>query len=277
MLLSDLPTPQVLIDRARDEQHRADPGARVGAGVAPAAARQDPQVALVARWQIDAARSASAARSSAKPRCSPTPGITDIRLPYPVNPVNAPRADRPDGSRVDLDHRRPSGRRARLVGRDAARRRARSTSSSRSTSASIDAASIRDGRPVEFIQAVAALPGLRLRGLLSHAGHAYHATSEDELRAIAKAEAETLRTLRARAGAIGIAARRDLGRRDADAAIQRRTGRCHRAAARQLRLLRSDAGGARRRVARRLRADRDGHRRVEASRTASSSTAAARR
>ena len=33
-----------------------------------------------------------------------------------------------------------------------------------------------------MIKAVASLPGLRLRGLLSHAGQAYHAHSEDELR-----------------------------------------------------------------------------------------------
>ena len=31
--------------------------------------------------------------------------------------------------------------------------------------------------------AIASLPGLRLRGLLSHAGHGYHAASDDELRA----------------------------------------------------------------------------------------------
>ena len=34
---------------------------------------------------------------------------------------------------------------------------------------------------VAMIRAVAALPGLRFKGLLAHAGHAYHAHSEDEL------------------------------------------------------------------------------------------------
>ena len=37
--------------------------------------------------------------------------------------------------------------------------------------------------PLAFVQAVAALPGLKLRGLLSHAGHAYHAASEEALNA----------------------------------------------------------------------------------------------
>ena len=34
---------------------------------------------------------------------------------------------------------------------------------------------------VDFVARVAALPGLRFRGLLSHAGHAYGATSEQEV------------------------------------------------------------------------------------------------
>ena len=42
-----------------------------------------------------------------------------------------------------------------------------------------------DGDALGFVQRVSALPGLRLRGLLSHAGHGYHASSDDELRAVA--------------------------------------------------------------------------------------------
>jgi D-serine deaminase-like pyridoxal phosphate-dependent protein len=59
--------------------------------------------------------------------------------------------------------------------------------------------------PLGFIRSVASLPGLKLRGLLSHAGHAYHAASEDDLRAIAQREAETLAGIRTQAGASGIA------------------------------------------------------------------------
>jgi D-serine deaminase-like pyridoxal phosphate-dependent protein len=59
---------------------------------------------------------------------------------------------------------------------------------------------------VPFIRHVAALPGLHLRGLLSHAGQAYHAASEAQLQEMASAEALTLRTLAvaARAGGIEI-------------------------------------------------------------------------
>jgi len=61
-----------------------------------------------------------------------------------------------------------------------------------------------DGEPLAFLQAIARLPGLRLRGLLSHAGHAYHAASEDDLRAIAQREAGILSRLREQAAASGI-------------------------------------------------------------------------
>jgi len=47
--------------------------------------------------------------------------------------------------------------------------------------------------------------GLRLRGLLSHAGHGYSAGSQDELCAVAQREAETLTSIRDAAARSGIA------------------------------------------------------------------------
>jgi D-serine deaminase-like pyridoxal phosphate-dependent protein len=48
------------------------------------------------------------------------------------------------------------------------------------------------------------MPGLRVRGLLSHAGHAYRAASATELAAIARGESEMLLALRAAAAAAGV-------------------------------------------------------------------------
>jgi D-serine deaminase-like pyridoxal phosphate-dependent protein len=48
---------------------------------------------------------------------------------------------------------------------------------------------------VAFVKAVAALPGVNFRGLLSHAGHAYHAASEKDLQAIAEYEARSLHAI----------------------------------------------------------------------------------
>ncbi|MDQ3419604.1 MAG: alanine racemase, partial [Acidobacteriota bacterium] len=47
----------------------------------------------------------------------------------------------------------------------------------------------------DFVATVAGLPGLRFRGLLSHAGHGYGATSEAQIRGIAEAEAGTMTAL----------------------------------------------------------------------------------
>jgi D-serine deaminase-like pyridoxal phosphate-dependent protein len=61
-----------------------------------------------------------------------------------------------------------------------------------------------DREPMRAIEAVARLAGLRLRGLLSHAGHCYHASSEADLSSIASREAETLVRLRTEAADRGI-------------------------------------------------------------------------
>ena len=112
-----------------------------------------------------------------------------------------------------------------------------------------------DGDALGFVQRVSALPGLRLRGLLSHAGHGYHASSDDELRGVAHHEAEILTSLRDRAVDSRHRARGAIRRRDADAALQRRRAWSDGTASRQLRVLRPHAGRARSGDARRLRAD----------------------
>jgi D-serine deaminase-like pyridoxal phosphate-dependent protein len=131
-------------------------------------------------------------------------GIEDIRLPYPVNPSNAARLlalmDRASIS-IIVDH--PAVVRGWS---DAMRRAGRTLDVLVKVDVGFHRCGIDpDGDAVGFVQTVASLPGLRLRGLLSHAGHAYHAASEDELATIARQEAETLASLRARAAASGVA------------------------------------------------------------------------
>jgi D-serine deaminase-like pyridoxal phosphate-dependent protein len=205
MLLSDLPTPQVLIDRTRAMNNVA----RVQSLASSAGVRLRPHAKthkspIVARWQLDAGAVGICCAKIGEAEVFVDAGITDIRLPYPVNPVNAPRlialmdraaisiiVDHPDVLRGWSDAMRLAGRTLDvLIKVDVGFHRC-----------GIDPS----GDPLGFIQAAAALPGIRLRGLLSHAGHAYHAASEDQLRAIAKEEAEMLAELRARAGASGIA------------------------------------------------------------------------
>ena len=205
MLLSDLPTPQVLIDHTRAMNNIA----RVQALASSYGARLRPHAKthkspVVARWQIAAGAVGIACAKVGEAEVFVEAGITDVRLPYPVNPANAPRLiplmDRASIS-IIVDHE------AVVRGWSEAMLRAGRTLD---VLIKVDVGFHRCGidpsaGALAFIQTVAALPGLKLRGLLSHAGHAYHAASEDELKSIARQEAETLADLRARAAASGIA------------------------------------------------------------------------
>jgi D-serine deaminase-like pyridoxal phosphate-dependent protein len=205
MQLSDLPTPQVLIDHTRAMNNIA----RVQALASSAGVQLRPHAKThksptVARWQIDAGAVGIACAKIGEAEVFVDAGIKDIRLPYPVNPMNAPRllslidraaisiiVDHPAVARGWSDVMRSAGRKLDvLVKVDVGFHRC-----------GIDP----DGDALAFLQSVASLPGLKLRGLLSHAGHAYHAASEDELRTIAGREAETLGGLKQQAAASGIA------------------------------------------------------------------------
>jgi len=205
MSLSDLPTPQVLIDKPRVLANIA----RVQALADGAGARLRPHAKthkspVVARWQIERGAVGICCAKLGEAEVFADAGVTDIRLPYPVNPSNAARllalmdraalsiiVDHIDVARGWSEAMQRAGRVLDvLVKVDVGFHRC-----------GIDPA----GDAIGFLQQVAALGGLRLRGLLSHAGHSYHAASDDDLRHIAQNEAETLSGLRERAARSGIA------------------------------------------------------------------------
>jgi D-serine deaminase-like pyridoxal phosphate-dependent protein len=203
--LADLPTPQVLIDHTRAMNNIA----RVQALATDAGVRLRPHAKThkspaVARWQLDAGAVGIACAKIGEAEVFAGAGVKNIRLPYPVNPANAPRllalmdraavsiiVDHPAVARGWSDAMQRAGRRLDVL-------------------IKVDVGFHRCGidpnaDPLGFITATASLPGLALRGLLSHAGHAYHAASEDALRAIARDEAALLADLRRRAAQSGIA------------------------------------------------------------------------
>ena len=204
MFLADLPTPQVLIDYQRVTrnidrvQALADAG---GMRLRPHAKTHKSPV--VARWQIDRGAVGICCAKLGEAEVFVDAGIADVRLPYPVNPSTAPRLialmDRAAVS-IIVDHI--------VVARgwsDAMRRAGRTLD----VLIKVDVGFHRCGidpalDAIAFIRQIAAMPGLRLRGLLSHAGQGYHAGSESELAAVAAAEAETLTRLREEAARAGI-------------------------------------------------------------------------
>jgi D-serine deaminase-like pyridoxal phosphate-dependent protein len=204
--LNDLATPAVLVDRNRalaniDRlQHAAN---RRGIRMRPhAKTHKSP---LVARWQLERGAIGICCAKLGEAEVFVEAGITDIRLPYPLNPRNAPRVvalqDRASISFI-VDHLHIARAWSEAITR--AGRRA-------DVLIKVDVGFHRcgiDPQPASalaFISQVAALPGLHLRGLLSHAGHAYHAASEDQLRTIAEQEARTLAGLAAAARDAGVA------------------------------------------------------------------------
>ena len=204
MLLSDLPTPQVLIDHARLRRNIDRVQALAStAGVALRPHAKTHKSPVVAKWQIDRGAVGVCCAKVGEAEVFVAAGIANIRLPYPVSPSNAARVlallDRAAIS-IIVDHADVAR------GWSEAMVRAGRTLD---VLIKVDVGFHRcgidpDGDALGFVQRVSALPGLRLRGLLSHAGHGYHASSDDELRGVAHREAEILTSLRDRAVTAGI-------------------------------------------------------------------------
>ena len=205
MQIHDLPTPQILVDHprlVRNMDTAQQLAAAAGLKLRPhAKTHKSP---LVAKWQIERGAVGVCCAKVGEAEVFVAEGIGNIRLPYPVNPANAPRllalmdraaisiiVDHLDVARGWSDAMRRAGRTLDvLIKVDVGFHRC-----------GIDP----NGDALGFIQAIASMPGLRLRGLLSHAGHGYHAASEQELCEVAQREAETLTALREQAKGSGIA------------------------------------------------------------------------
>ncbi len=205
MRLAELPTPQVLIDKRRALRNidRAQQLAS-SAGIRLRPHAKTHKSPIVARWQIERGAIGVCCAKVGEAEVFAGAGVGNIRLPYPVNPTNAQRVlalmDRTSIS-IIVDHL------AVARGWSAAMQRAGRVLD---VLVKVDVGFHRCGidpsaDAIGFVREIAALPGLKLRGLLSHAGHAYHATSDAELRAIARQEANILMTLRDRASSSGIA------------------------------------------------------------------------
>jgi D-serine deaminase-like pyridoxal phosphate-dependent protein len=149
----------------------------------------------IARWQIDRGAIGICCAKLGEAEVFAGAGFTDIRLPYPISPSNASRVlallDRTELSFI-VDHLSVAQGWSRTIA--AAGRTV-------DVLVKVDVGFHRcgiDPQPataVDFITRVASLPGLRFRGLLSHAGQAYHADSPQHLEQIAQDEARILRTI----------------------------------------------------------------------------------
>jgi D-serine deaminase-like pyridoxal phosphate-dependent protein len=203
--LTELRTPAVLIEAARLEQNLDRMQAAVGSrGLRLRPHAKTHKSPAIARLQIDRGAVGICCAKLGEAEVFADAGIEDIRLPYPLNPVNADRLIRLlDVARIsfivdDLAVARQWSAQLSGGGRVV------------DVLVKVDVGFHRCGidpdrrDAAEIVARVADLPGLRFRGLLSHAGHAYGAGSEEETAAIAAAEARLLTALAADAERLGV-------------------------------------------------------------------------
>jgi D-serine deaminase-like pyridoxal phosphate-dependent protein len=200
MTIIDLPTPSVLIESSRLTRNldRMQAAASAG-GVRLRPHAKTHKLPVVARMQIDKGAVGICCAKLGEAEVFADAGIENIRLPYPLHPVNADRvfalADRIALSFITDD---PAIARQWSAKAVAAKR-------TLDILIKVDVGFHRCGidpgeSAARIIQEIAALPGLRFRGLLSHAGQAYAAKSDSEVASIARGEAMLLRELASRSG-----------------------------------------------------------------------------
>ena len=206
MLLENLRTPKVLIEQSRVIANIE----RLQAAVTARGLRLRPHAKThkstrVARWQLDRGAVGICCAKLDEAKVFAENGIENIRLPYPLNPSNAPLLlTLQDQSRISfiVDHLGVAQQWSELMQRH--RRIAE-------VLIKVDVGFHRCGidpnapRVLDFIKSVNDLPGLKLLGLLSHAGHGYNAKSELEMESIARAESRILSSLAKIAHSNGIA------------------------------------------------------------------------
>jgi D-serine deaminase-like pyridoxal phosphate-dependent protein len=194
--ITELRTPQVLIDARRLSANINRMQSMVSdAGMSLRPHAKTHKIPQIARWQLERGAVGICCAKVGEAEVFAEAGISDIRLPYPVNPANTDRvlalARRARISLIvdDLEVAAEWSRRVSAAGERL------------DVLIKVDVGFHRCGIDPDridargFVRSVAAMPGLRLRGLLSHAGHGYGAKSDEELRAIAAREAVILRSL----------------------------------------------------------------------------------
>ena len=200
MTLDGLPTPAVLVERPRLLANIARMQvAATAAGVMLRPHAKTHKSPIVAALQIEAGAIGICCAKLGEAEVFVAAGARDVRLPYPIQPVHAARV-------LALQQRA----RISFIVDDLAVAQGWSEAMSAvgqraEVLVKVDVGFHRCGiapdppGAVAFLRAVDTLPGLRLLGILSHAGHAYHAHSDDELRQMARAERDLMAAIAAAA------------------------------------------------------------------------------
>jgi D-serine deaminase-like pyridoxal phosphate-dependent protein len=198
--IANLPTPAVLIESSRLTRNLSRMQAMANArGLRLRPHAKTHKSTAIGALQIERGAVGICCAKLGEAEVFAAAGFVDIRLPYPLNPVNADRVfalaervtlsfivDDPAVAQAWSDLAVQRGRRLEVL-------------------VKVDVGFHRCGIDPEsasapgVVRAIAAMEGLTFRGLLSHAGNGYGARSDREMRAVAAREAEILRDLTAAA------------------------------------------------------------------------------
>ncbi len=202
---SDLDTPALVIDLdvlARNVTEMAEVAREAGVRLRPhTKTHKCPEIA---RMQLDAGASGVTVAKLGEAEVMVDAGIDDLLLAYPIWGI--PKLERLERLldrarlRVSLDSVEVAegvGRVGRALGRDV------------DVLVEVDTGLHRLGRPpgtptVELVEEITRVPGVRVLGLLTHAGHAYRSSSAEQLHAIAEREGRDLVTTAERCTERGI-------------------------------------------------------------------------
>jgi D-serine deaminase-like pyridoxal phosphate-dependent protein len=201
LVITDIPTPAVLVDSSKLTRNlsRMQAAANAhGLRLRPhAKTHKSPRIAAL---QIQRGAVGICCAKLGEAEVFADAGIADIRLPYPLNPVNADRVFAL-AKRILLSFIVDDPAVA-----DAWSGLAKARGTKLDVLVKVDVGFHRCGiDPLSpaapgIVRSIAGMPGLRFRGLLSHAGNGYGATSEKGAEAVAVSEAQLLRDLASASG-----------------------------------------------------------------------------
>ena len=204
--LIDLPTPTVLVERStlRSNISRMQHAA-TEAGIRLRPHAKTHKSAAIAQWQLEGGAIGITVAKVGEAEIFAEHGVSDIRIAYPLPPSTAPRilalmervcvsivVDNACVARCWSNVMVEAGRQLNVL-------------------VKVDVGFHRCGIDPEassaasFVGQIATLPGLRLCGLLSHAGHGYDAATINDVATIARQEAALMEELAANVRGAGIA------------------------------------------------------------------------
>ncbi len=202
--LEDLPTPAVLVDIAVVEGNlarMAEAARRAGVKLRPHAKTH--KLPEIGRMQLAAGASGLALAKTSEAEVFAAAGFEDLFLAYPIAGRGKPERLLALADRVRLAAGVDSEAGARALGAPF-RAAGRTIDVLLKVDCGLHRVGVAPEKAAEAALRIVEAPGVRLRGLFTHAGHAYHQDRPERVAAVGRAEGETMARAAAEVRAAGV-------------------------------------------------------------------------